>query len=322
MSRKDFYLVFVLHCERVTADAHGFPGADSLELSERAIRGMADYFEGQGLRCDFHPVPDMARAQRGLFLEMRERGFGIGMHFHCESWRDGSHQTPLGLLPESEQRRILSGAVDDYEQALGFRPRSYSAGNFSVSAETYGILADLGFTQSSSCLPERFIPKWGANWLGAFPFARRANRNSHLIPGELDLVEIPVGHHPWKRVDGVNPYDIRLDSARSEAGRVGRDLVMGESFYEDMVVSNFCRIVPAAWSMKSLGVFSHNRFDFGNPAVDQRKNLECVLTTARRQATEYNCSLVATTMELARQGMLRRAQADEGIVTTEFPSVL
>jgi len=283
------------------AESNGLGGPKDLASSEKAIRGVADYFESRNSYCDFHPVPDLAAAQHVLFNELRERGFGIGMHFHSESWRDGSYRDALGLYPEEVQRRILTEAMDDYAQALGFRPVSYSAGNFSMSPDTYRILSDLGIRQTSCCLPERYIPKWGANWIGTFPFARWAHAESHLLPGELDLMEFPIACHPVRYVADGNPMDIRLDCSRSPERKTGNDLVVEETYYEEMVRINFSRVWNAAWPIKSLAAFSHNYFDFSDPDLDQRKNLESLIDAAHHEADRHDCPLTIESLEKTRR---------------------
>jgi len=304
-SGKTFHLLFLLHCERVKAEGHALNGPKDLDSSKRSILGVADYFEAQGYRCDFHPVPDLAKAQSDLFVELKERGFGIGMHFHCESWREGERNRPLSTNGADEQRSILTEATGDFSQATGFAPTSYSAGNFSMSDDTYGILAELGFKQASTSVPERIVAKFGANWLGKFTFPHRVNCLSRLIPGDLDLVEFPTAIHPTRTADGINPIDARLDCAHSEATRKGKDLIVEPEFYEELVRLNFHRIFHSDWPAKVLTVFSHNLFDFADCNIDQRKNLKTVIEEVKQQAEESACPLAVTTMEDTRQSICR-----------------
>jgi len=302
-SDKTLLFLFLLHCERIKSEGHGLNGPENLDFSQKSILGIADYLEEQGYRCDFHPVPDLAKAQSGLFVQLKRRGFGIGMHFHCESWREGERNRPLSTYPAEEQRRILAEATGDFSQAMGFSPTSYSAGNFSMSDDTYGILAELGFKQASTSVPERFVPRFGANWLGKFPFPHLANCQSRLIPGDLDLVEFPTACHPTRRADGINPIDARLDCAHSESTRKGKDLIVEPEFYEQLVRLNCHRILHSDWPAKVLTVFSHNLFDFADRNIDQRKNLETVVEEVKKQAEEYGCPLAVTTMEDTRRSI-------------------
>ena len=314
MRERNFYFLFILHCERVKSQGHGLNGPSDLDFSERSILGIADFFEQRGHRCDFHPVPDLAADQKELFEDLQHRGFGVGMHFHCESWRKGEKNRPLSTYPKDQQHWILREALEDYSQAMGFLPSCYSAGNFSMSDDTYGVLAELGFKQASTSVPERFVAQFGANWLGKFPFPHRVDHRSRLVPGSMDLVEFPVACHPTRRVGGVNPIDSRLDCAHSEATRKGRDLIVEPEFYREIADLNFHRIANADWPAKVLTVFSHNLFEFADPAVDQRKNLETVLQRVESQAEEYGYRLTVTTMEETRRNI-----CEAGCLSKECP---
>ena len=76
---------------------------------------------------------------------------------------------------------------------------------------------------------------------------------------------------------------------------------MTPAFYEELVAENFYRVCNSCWPVKSMVAFSHNLFDFGDPSIDQRKNLESVVRSAEEQAKVFGRNLVVTTLELARK---------------------
>lgn len=134
-----------------------------------------DWLEARGSRATFFVVGDVARAHADLVREVLRRGHEVACH--------SNHHIPLDRQTPDEFRRDVEAALDALSACGAERVRGYRAPTCSLTNDTrwaHDILAELGFTYSSSVLPAR-NPLYG--WPG---FGERPRR----MPS--GLVELPI----------------------------------------------------------------------------------------------------------------------------------
>ena len=292
---KLLYLVVSMDCERVRSESYYGDGTDSWQTSERAIVGLADILQAEGLKGTFLPTPATAAKHAQLFQELHRAGFEVGMQFHCDSFRDGEYRQPLGAYSRREQEEILRLAKEDWEQALGMELVAYRSGYLSASDDTFSILAELGIKQTSCSKPGRHVPSRSACWLGATPYAHRASARCRLEPGELDLVEVPVSSHPAERFslrESFDPMDARPDHAHPFPAYAG--LV-------DAVLWELELLQPP---VKSFVVLTHNTIDYTDRQERRTRTLLRLLRYIKARE-EDGWQIVPATLALVREALLR-----------------
>lgn len=200
-----------MDCERKAKEAPEGGGPESWEISERAITEFSDMLIRKGFRGAFFIHPETARRHAHLFLELKDRGFELGMHLHPGNFRDHSFKRCLGSYGFDEQRHILSLAVDDWKEALGYKPDSFRSGFFSANDHTFRILYELGFKQSSTSKPGRDLPELYASWVGAYPYPHHVNHDDRLAVGRSEPYEVPVSVNPQRLREHRDPLDLRVE---------------------------------------------------------------------------------------------------------------
>ena len=138
-------------------------------------RRYCDWLESRGSRATFFVVGDVARAHPELVREVLHRGHEIACH--------SNRHIPLDRQTPDEFRRDVESALAALAACGVDRVVGYRAPTCSLTSETrwaHDVLAELGFTYSSSVLPAR-NPLYG--WAGFGGHTRR-------MPS--GLVEIPI----------------------------------------------------------------------------------------------------------------------------------
>jgi polysaccharide deacetylase family protein (PEP-CTERM system associated) len=163
------------------------PSADAPERYPALTREVLDFLDARRVRGTFFVVGETADAHPELVREVAARGHEVGLH----GWR---HQ-PLTELTPDEFRVDVARGKALLESLTDAPVRGFRAPTFSLVPESrwaVDVLADTGFTYSSSILPAR-SPLFGDPSLPAAPF-RWPN----------GLVELPC---PVVRAGGVGlPY--------------------------------------------------------------------------------------------------------------------
>jgi peptidoglycan-N-acetylglucosamine deacetylase len=194
-----------------TLDLEDHRPADALEKDgERypaLTRRVLDFLDARDVRGTFFVVGQVAEAQPDLVQEVSTRGHEIGLH----GWR----HVPLTDLDASQLRDDVARGKALLEDLTGRAVTGFRAPMFSLVQQSrwaVDILADVGFTYSSSVLPAR-SPLFGDPELPLAPF-RWPN----------GLVELPcpvarTGRFGIPYLGGV--YLRALPSAVSSAARRG-----------------------------------------------------------------------------------------------------
>jgi polysaccharide deacetylase family protein (PEP-CTERM system associated) len=144
-----------------------------------ATEAYLDLLQRHGAKGTFFVVGEVARAEPGLIRRIAAAGHEIACHSDRHIPLDA--QSPASFRDDVERNleALLAAGASDV--------RGYRAPCFSLTKQTawaYAILAELGFTYSSSVLPAQ-NPLYG--WPG---FGRR--------PRYLDgILELPITLMPW-----------------------------------------------------------------------------------------------------------------------------
>jgi polysaccharide deacetylase family protein (PEP-CTERM system associated) len=157
------------------------PDGERLPARVPALVGAyLDFLSRHGGKGSFFFVGEVARRHPGLVARIAAEGHEIGCH-------SDSH-VPLDRLGQARFRDDVSRNLDALRAAGAGEIIGYRAPCFSLTAETgwaYEVLAELGFTYSSSVLPAR-SPLYGDPHFGTAP---------RLIEG---IVELPVTLLPFR----------------------------------------------------------------------------------------------------------------------------
>lgn len=280
------FVTFTMDCERVQAYAYGLEGPVSWEMSESAIRGFAEVLGVRDLLGTFFVVPETAHKQRSLLLELEERGFELGMHYHPQLYRQAGYSDFLGGYSYEEQMKLLQEAREDWAQAFGRLPTSFRSGNFSANDATFRVLYELGLRQGSMSAPEREVTYYRAVWRGAPFYPHHAHPNFRLIEGDLDFYEVPVtvDPDPARRVwEGTSAFELRIELSGAEGHFLTIDRRVSEMVEKEVPI-------------KILVSITHNMFDYGNRSDAHRKTLEAVADYVRTAAERSELEVVPATI--------------------------
>ncbi len=155
---------------------HMVPGGDRYVPRVPALtRRYLGWLDARGARATFFVVGDVARAHPDLVREVIARGHEVACH--------SDHHVPLDRQSPDEFRRDVESALEALAACGAERVAGYRAPTCSLTDATswaHAILADLGFTYSSSVLPAA-NPLYG--WPGFGDGARR-------MPS--GIVEVPM----------------------------------------------------------------------------------------------------------------------------------
>jgi len=301
-----------MDCERIREFSPPGGPAD-WALSERSIAGFADTLEHRGATGTFFIVPETAEQHASLFRSLRNRGFELGLHYHPQAFLDGRYGRYLGEYTRSEQKEQLAAAKNRWEDHLGLPCASFRSGNFSASDDTFPVLAEMGFRQTSSSLPGRHAPQIAADWVGAQMHPHRTDAVNRLASGQLSLFEVPVTADPTgeRPGGGVDPLHLRLESIARAPYRQD-NTVLGperastqtrpEDFFalaERMVRDQVDKQIP----VKTIVAGTHNMFEFGHPDDIVSSYLIALIDQLKQIAVRNGLTVIPATIEDIRKGM-------------------
>lgn len=275
------YVIFTMDCERIASEAPEGGGPKSWEIGEKAILRFTEILLSKGFKAVLFIQPEAAKRYADLLLNLKDKGFELGLHIHPGSFRNLTFKKYLGSYPREEQRNILDLAVSDWTEALGYKPKTFRAGMFSANDYTYKILYELGFRQSSTSKPERSVPEIYASWAGASSHAHHVDPNNRLISGTLELYEVPLSVNFQKMIYPNDPLDLRIE-ARCTLEEHGTTIDL-----------NIKRMIELNIPLKTIVSITHNtEFFLYNQSV-----LEFIISYVEEAAAKYDTKIISTTLE-------------------------
>lgn len=272
---ENLYIIFTMDCERIRK--YSPPGGpETWELSEKAIKGYTKILADHGYTGTLFIVPNTAEYHRELFLEIKDQGFELGMHYHPQSFLDGRYTRYLGEYSYEEQLEQLSLAVEYWSRALGFKPESFRPGNFSANKYTYSVLLKLGFRQGSDYLPNRNIPKYHAVWINANPYPH------HIEEG--DYLEVPATSAIWEPIKVGDPTHLRIEGYSTEK-------------LCDLVDKWIKHLIEKKVLLKTIVVFTHNFIDYSDYRNKYTVRLNKLIKFIEKALQENDLTLNSITLK-------------------------
>jgi len=188
---EDLYVVFTMEC-RVPSLKAQFDAPQTWEQSARSIDGFCTLMLNNGFAVTLLASPECAEEQSPLLEEFWGKRVEVGLYVDPPSIRGSKYKRDLGTYGVDEQRDIIEESMHRFADALGRRPRSFRAAQFSASDATYQLLYNLGFTQGSLSSPGRNLPRRSAVWVDAPNFPHYVDPHNRLKVGSLEFLEIPL----------------------------------------------------------------------------------------------------------------------------------
>lgn len=293
------WVTFSMDVERIL-ELSPVGGPLTWEQAERSVRSYCDILMEKGYPATLFIVPDTAEKQSELLRALAREGHECGMHFHDQGWKD-HWQTPdeykyLGEYSGEMQKKYLAEARDQTAQALGFTPDAFRPGNLSANDETFVALREVGFTHGSNSLPGRHWPVV-AEWQNACLDVHRTHRESRLIPGDMDFVEIPI-------TGGQTTFvDTRFEDASGE-------------LIADTIEKSIQRQIQEGVAFKHICLFTHNfvRYWDAEPTEDEYVGIHSLRMTLERLpeiAAAAGLEVRGATMKSIREAFLADADNEE-----------
>lgn len=251
-------------------------------LGERACRGFAEILEAQSLLGTFYVNALDIEDHSQLFCNLREAGHEIGVHVDPT---DMGYQAFLGLYGPEDQQKIIAEAAERYTQAMSCRPKSICIGYYSGNDYTFSVIAEEGFTQGSLTLPTRNLPECASVWAGAPLDIHYAHAYNRVLPGTLDLVNIPPTIDPDSRIwGGKQPQDLRIESVDAK-----------NHWYT--INKAVDRLIAAKVPVKYISASTHNTFDYSDRHDFRRETLIKMIEHAENICESKGYHLKGTTQK-------------------------
>lgn len=222
--RSSLHVLFTIDClpagNRQAAD-----GPTDWIQSGRSIDGFCGALRSVGFPTTLFLTPQAAAEHAPMLEDLAGLGEELALLVHPPSLPTGKRGRFLGQYSADSQRHLVDVAERAFEDVLGVQPRSVRSAMFSASDQTFPLLYELGFRQSSLSSPGRRVAKHAADWLGAETDAHCANADSRLRKGGLPLLEVPVTTDAMQRPGGIAP-DLAIENGTVEAWH--RPLIEGQ----------------------------------------------------------------------------------------------
>jgi hypothetical protein len=266
-----------------------FGGPASWAFAEKSVRGfvdlMTDLDAAKG--ATLFVYPDVAQEQKGLYREMADAGIEIALHLNGLRYSRlaGDRAKWLGAMTFQEQKDAISAARQDLEQVVGQPCKGYRACYGSANDDTFKILDELGFTWASNASGRHRLETF-ANWWGSWPYPHFSSVLSKLIPGDLDVFEVPVsrGIETFFEEDRNKPFDLRVESP---VELIGEDRRILRQIIEENLINMQRMNVP----VQAIAGASHNTSDYGDFDNDRSQNLRWLVRHARDLCGQHGLAL-------------------------------
>ena len=270
-----FYIAFQIDCE---ATQHAVNDA---VLGERASTAFAEILEKEDLFGTFFVIPTDLKASGKMYQDLKANGHEIGLHVHPA---DMGYQEFLGVYGSDQQRKILSEASDRFAQVMGYKPESLCVGYVAGNDHTFSVMAELGFQHGMLSIPTRVLPQCTSVWAGAPLDIHYANAYNRILPGKLNLVNVPLTIDPDSRMwGGTHPQDLRIElvDAKNHWYTINKEI--GRKIKNDSPV-------------KYILSLTHNIFDYSDERDFRRQTLQKVIKNCRDIISSAGYEAIGTTM--------------------------
>ncbi len=259
------------------------PAVNNPGLGERAILGLEDLLDKEGLKATFVVVPSDMKAHAAHYRRLAGAGHEVGVHCHPATQ---GYQEYLGVYSFDDQLKIIQECVDVFAQSMGFLPRAFTPGYCSANDLTFPVLEALGFAHGHVSLPTRNLPQCAAVWGNSPLDAHYPHRYNRCLVGEVDFVDVPGTIDPDSRLwGGAHPQDLRIELVDAKNHwytidkAVKRQLSAGDS-------------IP----VKYIKAGTHNIFDYSDGRDFRRETLLGVIAAARQICAKAERRMVPATV--------------------------
>ena len=288
MDFKRVFIVVTMDCERPRTETNlKATGPMSWEDSDAFIRGYVKIAHDFNFPVSFFLHPEVAIAQKELFLELEKKGACIdGLHLHPWKFSDGKYRAHLGGMSEEDQRAIILKAIALYQSGLNRRPKYFRPGTFSANDATYRVLVDLGFRGGSLSVPGRIYKDLYAIWTGCYPDPHRANKEMRQLEGDLPFANMPLTCDNSKLEKKGEHYFYR--DLRPDYEEVDYNVLVTN------VVNQLKQRKPA---IPVINLVTHNENDYNDYANRVCKNYITVLNEITKVCKSEGLEVEGTTID-------------------------
>ena len=287
MSENNFYCSIQIDCE---ATQHAI---NDQQLGERASLGIAEILESENMLGTFFVIPTDLEASSGIYQQLLKKGHEVGLHLHPADMGMG-YEEFLGVYGPDEQRKIIKQAASRFAQVMGYQPQSICIGYVSSNDYTFPVLSESGFKHGSFSIPTRILPECASVWAGAPLTVHYANAYNRILPGCLDMVNVPITVDPDSRMwGGKHPQDLRVE------------LVDAKNHWYTIakaVDRQLCKNL----SIKHISMITHNIFDYSDPNNFRRETLQKMIAHTKDIVTSKNGTFVGATLKQIAQAFRKK----------------
>jgi peptidoglycan/xylan/chitin deacetylase (PgdA/CDA1 family) len=291
VTKKDeFYIAFQIDCE---ATQHAVNDAS---LGWRSSEAFADILESNGLLGTFFVIPTDIEACSSLYLDLNKRGHEVGLHVHPA---DMGYEEFLGVYGYDKQKEILGLASDKFAQVMGYRPDSICVGYAAANDYTFPVMSELGFKHGMLSIPTRILPQCTSVWAGAPLDIHYVNAYNRILPGKLDLVNVPLTIDPDSRMwGGAHPQDLRIE------------LVDAKNHWYT-IKKEVDRKIKINSPVKYILALTHNTFDYGKEFDFRRETLIKLIDHAKNIINSLGYQMVGATMKQVAEDFRAKCPLDK-----------
>ncbi len=294
----DLYFNYSMDCEHPVQCVSGRCVAPAVAAaSVRQFVGlMAE--TGMAAGTTLFVYPDTARLQPVLYAGMAAAGVEIALHLDGRRFSRlaGDQGKWMGAMSIDQQREALRLAKADLEAVINRPVTGYRACGASANNDTYPLCEELGFTWTSTSVPDLHRPKTSTCWSGAWRYAHHPSAANRLICGALRLYEmplttaLPVGHGPSARL----PFDLRAETPPALAGPDG------EAF-RVIIEQNIAEMIRRDQPVCGLVAGTHNTVLLAPASSSCRRHLLAVCRIAGESADAAGLRLTPASFETVRR---------------------
>jgi hypothetical protein len=273
-ARPTLYVLFTMNIEP-PGGRNVQDGPPSWSVSAQAIDGFATRLLRAGFPPTMFIAPICATEHDPLLEEVGRRGAELALFLHPPHLGDGRFNKTLGQYHAADQRDLIDYAAERFADVFGHRPRSFRSGMFSASDETFQILYDLGFHQSSISEPGRALTNRAAEWTDTLLDPHYVNASHRKQAGDLRLLEIPVTSEPERELIRGIPPALQIESGTFSD--MLQPLLRGriERFEREQV------------GLPTLCFYTSNRFDYYTASEKQTQSLEAIIDMLLDEIAEH-----------------------------------